>query len=740
MRRILLLLGILFFVSCEDSTTKYEQRSIADAGRAFVYVPRPDAQSSSAPRDADPDESVVRIIDARPVVDVIVDVPPPPPVCERLGERESCNIAGIQGPCAIGERFCNITSWSECNPVTFPRMEVCDAIDNDCDGVVNESPQDLGEVHTAPQFPLLFRSCYTGPAGTSKNGVCSSGISFCLELTRRADAGVEVYYDYGGCEQQVLPSIEICDGADNDCDGNTDEGLLNVCGDCGEDPIEECDGHDNDCDGTIDENLLNVCGDCGEDPVEVCDTVDNDCDGNVDENLLNACGDCGVEPRELCDYLDNDCDGLVDEDFEEGDCVCDHPDYVPQPETCNGIDDDCDELIDEGLLGGPLTKLCSTDPLTGEVFAHDRREDGPQYVGGECHLGIAICDSSMVNGVREFGYFRCLQEALPGIERCNNEDDDCDGNIDENFHQGRVAVMMAVDISGSMHIQELEVAFNITRDVVRELHNQGVVDVCYMLAVLGNDAMPDPYLFAYAHNCVPGVEDPPLPPVEDMVTAVGALRQSVSGGLLNRGGATENTYDVIGKFFTDDLLDWNNDGVPDEVVWDTNHPWDRRNTTDLSPYTHRIIVILGDEHGQGAEFDEHTAAIAMARARGMVFFIIPQAIVTAGTYSELFDIGAVHVDLSRNWGNPQNNEPIEEGIRMAIEEAACINNHEEEPEEEADAGADAGMDAGVDASADAGLACYAPKEQKERGFSYGKYRLAVRSSLCHWDYKRRICL
>ncbi len=670
MKNSIILFVALLLVSCEDNAKTHSPEAanqFEDLGR--LHIP-PDA----APEEP-PDAYLIRQWDS--AVDALVDAAPER-VCENLYGRAPCEIEGLVGPCAIGEKICYLTHWGQCSPTAFPRQEVCNAVDDDCDGRLNESPSNLVE---DPQIELLSRACYTGPPGTQKFGPCRPGIRLCTLLTRQTDAGVEEYYGFGECEGETPPGEEQCDSIDNDCDGLTDEGVLNVCSQCGPDPIEVCDGEtDEDCDGLVDEGVRNICDLCGPDPIEQCDGLDNDCDDSVDEGLLNDCGECGPLPRELCDFVDNDCDGHVDEDFAEEVCACDHPDYVPQPEICNGADEDCDGFVDEGPNGGPLSMLCSTDILTNEVLTYENRADGPEYVAGDCRLGAAFCEQRRnADGELQYGYFECQQEIRPSVERCDNEDNDCDGSADEDFQQGRVAVMMIVDISGSMDDGELGAAFDATRNSVRRLFNDGIEDVCYMLAVVGNDDMPDPYLSYPGDNCVPGVEDPPIVPIEDMTNAVNTLRRQIQAGAVNQGGASENTLDALGKFFTDDRIDWDRDGINDNVLWNTSRPeaaiqgiedqWE----VDLSLYTHRIAIVIGDEPAQGSEFNNHAAASAMAHANGMAFIIGNRQ--NVNSYQPLIDFGAVHVEGLQGFRN-NNVQQIIDVVTEAIEEAACINNRQ----------------------------------------------------------------
>ncbi|WP_242094542.1 BspA family leucine-rich repeat surface protein [Aestuariivivens sediminicola] len=212
-------------------------------------------------------------------------------------------------------------------------------------------------------------------------------------------------------------ATELCDGVDNDCDGEVDEGFADTDGDGTPDCLdtETCDGLDNDGDGTVDEGFSDTDGDGIADcmDTEECDGVDNDGDGVVDEAFPDTDGDGTPDclDSETCDGVDNDGDGLIDEGFSDtdGDGIADCVDT----EECDGLDNDGDGLIDEGVT---TTYYADTD---GDGF-------------GDANTAIEACTAPT-------GYVTDntdCDDSNPDVnsdatEICNGIDDDCDGLIDD---------------------------------------------------------------------------------------------------------------------------------------------------------------------------------------------------------------------------------------------------------------------------------------------------------------------
>ena len=190
---------------------------------------------------------------------------------------------------------------------------------------------------TGTGFPLPVRGpdsdvdCITGttqPCG-SDVGECQSGIQTCI------------IGQWGACEGETGPSPEICDGVDNNCDGQTDEGF-GVGLSCGS---GICSG------GLLECNFDGSGTQCSTDSLatsETCDGIDNNCDAVVDENC-----DCIDGTQQLCEKQFGVCSGSTKICIDGEWPVCDQnnfpPDYEPVETSCSDEkDNDCDGQTDIG--------------------------------------------------------------------------------------------------------------------------------------------------------------------------------------------------------------------------------------------------------------------------------------------------------------------------------------------------------------------------------------------------------
>ncbi len=141
--------------------------------------------------------------------------------------------------CAIVAVVTSLSGCSGCGG--DPGLEPCDSpsdldMDNYGDGCpagpdCNENDPNLhddccasGAFMGCPCDPGVDTvvACFDGPQNVADVPPCMKGQTSC-------DPGTSTW---GACGGQVLPDDETCDGADNDCDGNSDEGVTSACGNC----------------------------------------------------------------------------------------------------------------------------------------------------------------------------------------------------------------------------------------------------------------------------------------------------------------------------------------------------------------------------------------------------------------------------------------------------------------------------------------------------------------------------
>ncbi len=336
--------------------------------------------------------------------------------------------------------------------------EVCDGADNDCDGEMDEDDASDAETWYADSDADGYGDPDTTQTSCNQPAAHVSNDSDCDDADPR--------FHPGAAEDDCTDPVDYnCDGSVGYADADSDG--FAACEDCNdadaavaEASEEICDGADNDCDGTIDED------DAVDAPTWF---LDADADGYGSDTLTaTACDqptamvdnesdcddlDAAVNPdaTEVCDGIDNDCDNLIDSDdgdvqgtstfygdadgdgyggaqfqvdaceappgFVSNSTDCNDVDAASHPgaaETCDGADNDCDSQVDEGV---------------GTTWYEDNDSDG--YGNGSVSTTSCNAPNGYVGNALDCDDFNAATH--PGsYEICDSADNDCDGTTDED--------------------------------------------------------------------------------------------------------------------------------------------------------------------------------------------------------------------------------------------------------------------------------------------------------------------
>jgi hypothetical protein len=285
------------------------------------------------------------------------------------------------GACTDGVQTCSATAmapgvaaWTVTTNPVGPTTDVCDAIDNDCDGFVDNIG---GGVNTK-----LSRAYYNGSMVTRSVGRCQDGVQTCGV---NAAAGV-----WGVTTTDVEPTTETCNGIDDDCNGLVDDGLgATVCG------LGVCAVTIQNCVGGVTKQCTPAGpatgqGDQTKKGNEICNNLDDDCDGYIDNKAgttanntfttncspqAAAFGNGATPDTGICQHGTNSCTfGVV------GACAGEVP---PVAEICNGLDDNCNGTVDDP---GSLSSMCPTPPNATGVSC-----GGTPVAGRTTGCGVTAC-------------------------------------------------------------------------------------------------------------------------------------------------------------------------------------------------------------------------------------------------------------------------------------------------------------------------------------------------------------